>query len=128
MSVAMIGLASILAFVGLFTISGLIAVARRAISRATTALAVMRDPALDDDAKEAEVQKASLALFRDFGGIVLRSALVLTGAAVPLYVSDLAGIVPVETTLNWLMRWDVIIGASALIGGAAYAMSRLKGA
>ncbi|MEM7268685.1 MAG: hypothetical protein AAF401_05470 [Pseudomonadota bacterium] len=128
MTVALIGCASILVFVLLFRFVGLLVVAQRAVATARSAVDVMKDRSLDDDAKEKAVQKASLGLFRDFGGILVRSAVILAGAAAPAYLAEFAGLTTAQTVFDWLLRWDVILIASLVSVAILFGLHRLRGA
>lgn len=116
---------SILAFLVAFRFLGIIPVASRAIGTAREAGSVMRDPNLDDDAKEAAVQKASLSLFKSFGSLVVRVVLLLLSAFLPIFLADMFGLVPDEAVIGFLLRWDVLVITSVVIIGAVYLGKRL---
>lgn len=122
----LVGLAAavaIAAFMAAFIASGLVTVATNAGMTARDSLRVMGDASLDDDAKERAVRAASLRLFGAFGSIALRSALTLSAPLAVIWLGDMAGIAEAVATTDFLLRWDVIIGAT-VIGFAAWALAR----
>lgn len=90
-----------------------------ALAIAREALAVMRDPALDEDAKERLVQRRALALVAK---AALLTATVVAVVALPFlllllfHATDLA---PLEDTLALAASWPMIALAAAL-GVAAW--------
>ena len=87
-----------------------------ATTRSTAA--AMRDPALDDRAREKAVQRASLSLMAGFGSIVVRTALALGAALLPVWIASQQGLAPADGVFHFLSRWDVIlITSAAMIGG-----------
>ena len=122
----LVGLAAavaIAAFMAAFIASGLVTVATNAGMTARDSLRVMGDASLDDEAKERAVRAASLRLFGAFGAIALRSALVLAAPLAALWLFDLARLAPMDATIDFLLRWDVIIGAT-VAGVAVWALGR----
>lgn len=119
----LIALLSLAAFMAVLGLSGIVPLARRAIGTATAAAAALRDPALDDAAREKASQAAAIALFGAFAGLLLRSALALGAAALPLLAADAAGLLPLDAAIGFLSRWDVILvlslaGIALWIAGA----------
>jgi hypothetical protein len=106
---AVTGLASVALFMAVLFLSGLVAVALRAIATAQGAVAAMRAPGLDDLAREKAVQQASLRLFAAFGGILVRTALCLAAAALPVLAAGALGLATEAEVTGFLMRWDVIL-------------------
>jgi hypothetical protein len=88
--------------------AGVLAVARGAV-------AALRDPKLDDAAREAAVQRASLQLFGAFFSILARSALALLLSFAPIWLADTAGVVTSEAVLVYLSRWDIILVVSIVM-------------
>jgi hypothetical protein len=83
--------------------------ARSAIAIMQNAIGTMRDPYLDELAREKAVQSASLKLVREAFSLIVRSALALAAAFIPLVLADQFGLAPLSATLEYLGRWDVII-------------------
>ena len=75
----------------------------------------MRDPGLDEEAREKAVQAAALKLFGAFGSILIRSALALIAAAVPILAADAAGIAAEPAVTGFLSRWEVILALTVII-------------
>lgn len=73
------------------------------------ALAALRDPGLDDDAREAAVQRASLRLFGAFFSILARSALALLLSFAPIWLADAASLAARADVLFYLSRWDILV-------------------
>jgi len=122
---AAVAIFSVLLFLVAFQLVRIVPAARRAIAIAQGALGAMRDPALNDDAREKAVQRASIALFGAFGSILLRSLLALAAAVAPIWLADQVGWAQTESVVDLLSRWDIIVGASVLICGLFYAQGRL---
>jgi hypothetical protein len=64
--IVLVALLSVAAFLVAFSLSGIVRVALSAVEIGRDAVGMMRDEALDDDAREAAVQAASLRLPRVF--------------------------------------------------------------
>jgi hypothetical protein len=109
------GLLSVAAFMAAFLAVRIVPAAAAAIATAHGAVAAMRDPSLDDLARERAAQRASLRLFGAFGGILLRSALALAAAFLPVLAADASGIAPEAAVTGFLMRWDVIVVLTVLV-------------
>ena len=115
---------AIAAFLAAFRGFAIVAAARQALSLAGGATGVMRDKTLGDDEKEAAVQRAALSMLRASGSIFWRVAATLICTVAPIYVLDLIGIVDAGQVFAFLARPDVIIGASVLVGGGLWWISR----
>ena len=76
---------------------------------------MMRDDALDDDAREAAVQAASLRLLGVFLSLAVRSVLVLLVSVAPIWGAEHAGVAEGEDVIGLLSRWDVILGSTIAI-------------
>jgi len=117
---------SVLAFLAAFRILGLVDHARAAVTTSRRTMQVMGDATLDDDAKEAAVQRAARTLLVAFAGLALRFAAILVAAYVPILLASAAGLVSQSAALAFMMRADVIVVASALVLGAVWLMSRWR--
>ena len=71
--IVLVALLSVAAFLVAFSLSGIVRVALSAVEIARDAVGMMRDDALDDDAREAAVQAASLGLLGVFLSLAVRS-------------------------------------------------------
>ncbi len=108
-----VAMVSVVVFVLAFRFAGVVPAAAGAIATARGATEVMRDASLDDLAREKELQRASLRLFRAFGSILVRTVLTLGAASLPIAGAEWAGLAMAESVLRYLMRLDVIVVASA---------------
>ncbi len=79
------------------------------------AVAALRDPGLDDAAREAAVQRASLRLFGAFFSILARSALALLLSFAPIWLAETAGVVTSDAVMVYLSRWDIIVVVSIVM-------------
>jgi hypothetical protein len=107
--------ASVAVFMLAFWRLKIVSSARSAIAIMQNALGVMRDPALDELAREKAVQSASLKLVREAFSLIVRSALALAAAFIPLALADQFGLAPLSGSLEYLARWDVIIVISVVV-------------
>jgi len=88
----------------------------RAVNRtAAAAFAGMRDPALDDDAKERAARTAALALFKAFLAILWRGGVALVASIALLEGADLAGLAPAAAVMRQLESWPFIMGATVVL-------------
>lgn len=103
---------SIVAFLLVFRWVGVIPVAKTALVTVHAATVTMRDPALDDLAREQAVQAAALRLMVSTGSLILRSAVALLAACIPILAAAWTGIAPIAATVAFLERWEVILVAA----------------
>lgn len=107
--------ASVLLFLAAFHRLGVVGVARRAIGTTGEAMRAMRDPGLDELARERAVQAAALRVLGAAGGLILRSLAALAVAFLPVLAADLAGLAERGAALAFMERWEVILAASLLV-------------
>lgn len=93
---------------------------------ANAAIAVFKDPQLDDDAKERMARQASLSLFRKAFDIVLKAALTLASAIAPFWAADALNLAPWQETIAFASRWDVLIVTTVVMIGAWLAWRRTR--
>ncbi len=122
--VLIVGLATILAFVGAFHVSGLVARAKAVVTLTSQTMAVISDTTLNDEEKERMVQGAALRLFGQFILITLTAIVVLTMPGVVMAVGDLIGLASFAAVSEFLLSWEVIIGATLLILGGVWLVRR----
>jgi hypothetical protein len=113
--VLIVALATMVAFVATFHFSGLIRRARSAVATVSQTLAVMSRDTLDDEEKERLVQRAALRMFGQFALITVTIGVVFLVPAAVIWVGDLTGLAPVVAVSNFLLSWEVIIGATVLV-------------
>lgn len=114
-ALTLVAAASIGAFVLVFWLAGVVPAAKGAIATMQNAVGAMRDPALDELARERAVQSAAVRLLVAAGSLILRSLLALAAAFVPILAADMADVVPQAASLAFLERWEVILIATLVI-------------
>lgn len=117
---------SVLAFLAAFSLLGIVAKAREAIATSRQTATIMGDSSLDDDAKEAAVQKASMALMKGFFGLVVRIIGILLAAYVPIFLADLFGLLPEEEALAFMLRLDVIAVSSVVVVAVIWLTTKMR--
>ncbi len=90
-----------------------------ALTIARDALAVMRDPALDEEAKERLVQRRAVALVGKAALLTAMSAAILALPFLPLLLFHATGLAPLGDTLALAASWRTVALAAAL-GVAAW--------
>lgn len=125
-AIAITSLLTIILFVAVFMLAGLIPAARRALQAAQQAVQVMRDPALDDLAREKAVQSAAVQVSRITLLLIVKVAVLLAVTALPALAADLAGLAPWTDTVGFLSRWDVLLGATIIVGGLVIGIRRWR--
>jgi hypothetical protein len=108
-------IASISIFIGALWLSGVLQASRSALDTVQGAIAILRNEGLNDDAREQGVRHASLALFRLFASILMRSTLTLLVSTIPIWLADFAGLASSGDVIRFLSRWDVILIATGVI-------------
>jgi len=96
-------------------VSGVMRVSVGVLAMTQNAAAVMRDPALDDMAREKAMQRASLKLLADFGSILLRGGISLAVSFAPIWLADVTGMASSRAVMDFLSRVDVIVVASIVM-------------
>ncbi len=100
--------------------------AREVVSRATDCLNVLRDPSMDDKAKERILQHHTLRLFGLLGLLVGGSILALGLPLSAVWLLELAGVTSVEVVLSVLERIEFLVGVTVL-GSVAFLLLRWVG-
>jgi hypothetical protein len=122
--VLIVGVLSILAFCAAFHFSGLVARAQAAIATARQTVAVISDKTLDDEQKERAVQGGALRMFGQFALITITAILVLAAPAVVMWIAEMLGAASFAAVSDFLLSWEVIIGATVLIMAAIWLVRR----
>jgi hypothetical protein len=112
---ALVTTLGIAAFVVVFALLRVPARASEGLAVAGRAQAALRDPTLDDAARETAAQAAARRLFYVFGVILVRTAAALAAAAVPVVLAARMGLVTAGEVAAFSMRVDVIVGASVVL-------------
>ena len=121
--IALAAVATVAVFAVAFWRLGVVRAASGAIAVSRHTMGIMRDPRLDDRAREDGVQRASLQLMGACASIVVRSGLAVLLSMAPLWVLSALGIVTVAGVMEFLSRWEAIAGATAVML-AGYAVSK----
>ena len=111
----LVAAASIGMFLWVFRQVGVIPIARGALATTRGAIRTMRDPDLEDLAREHAVRSAAVSLVAASGSLILRSAVALMAAFVPIVAADWAGIVGQSAMISFMERWDVILIATVVV-------------
>ena len=112
----------IVLFTFLLHVVRLVPKTREVISIGQRAMATLRDEALSDDEKERRMQKDSLRLLWLLLVLVAGSIVALLVPLALIWLSEFAGLFSVAGVLDMFMRWDFILGGTAL-GIATYIVS-----
>lgn len=102
-------------FVLAFGILGIARIGAGVLVTARDAVAVMRDENSDDETREKVARRASLQLMGALFSILVRTALAVLAAFVPIWIAASAGFAASGDVLRFLSRWDVIVAASLVI-------------
>jgi hypothetical protein len=102
----------------------LVPVAGAIVDTAGKAMATMRDPALDDDAKEQAARSAAIGLFGGFLSIVWRTAAAALASLVVLYGGDWLGLFDADAVMTTLASWEFIIATTVIVTIIWFAFSR----
>jgi hypothetical protein len=110
----MISFSGAVLFVGgviaLIKVFGLLPRAWQAVRMSMSALAVMNDPELGDDRKEALLQGYSLSLLRSFLDLLIRG---VGSIAIPvglLWTLEFVGVLSLKAVLDLTLSWPSLLG------------------
>lgn len=101
--------------------------AREVVRRARTSLDLLRDPSLDDAAKERGLQKHALRLFLLLAILTGGSALAILVPLGGVWLLDGIGVASLDGVLSVLERLDFLAGATVLGGAVYFLVSRSTG-
>lgn len=88
--------------------------AREVVSRATDCLRVLRDPSMDDEAKERILQQHTVRLLGLLGLLVGGGILALLLPLSAVWLLELAGVTSVAVVLSVLQRIDFLVSVTVL--------------
>lgn len=107
------------ASIGIFLVALLllrvVPAASNALTIARGAFEALRDPGLDDAARERAARSASIRLFGSFISILARGALAVAASLLPIWLADALGLARYDQIFDFLARWDVILIASIVL-------------
>jgi hypothetical protein len=112
--ILLIACLSIAMFLGAFGLLGVARVAGQAVRTSQGAAAAMRDPALDDRARERAVQRASIQLLGAFVSLLVRGTTAVAASFAPIAVASALGLTPKDAVVAFLMRWPAWLLATAM--------------
>ena len=109
----------VVGFVALVKAFGLVRKCGEVLDVARSSLAVLRNPALDDDAKESALQSNAVKLFSLFVLLTAGAALALALPAGLIWVLDVLQVVSLRAVLEVTLSWQFLL-ASTVIGLVAW--------
>jgi hypothetical protein len=105
-------------FIWLVRLSRLVPFAQEAVALSRRATAIVRDAALDDDAKEAAIQQCALRLAKLSLLLLVFSAVAVAAPMGAIWLLDLAGLMSLDAVVAILLRRDFLLLATVLgVGG-----------
>ena len=116
---------AVLVFLLAFWRLGVVQAAGRAIALSQGAMQTLRNPDLDDRARETALQRASFRLMGSFGSILLRGVGAFLVSLAPIWAADAAQVADASEVTELLSRWDVLLGGTVLITVLYLAWRRL---
>jgi hypothetical protein len=109
----------VVGFVVLVKAFGLLAKCSEVLDLARTSLAVLRNPALDDDSKESALQSNAVKLFLLFLLLTAGAALALVLPTGLIWVLDRLHVVSLRAVLELTLSWQFLL-ASTVVGVVAW--------
>ena len=106
-------IAVVVLFVVLIYALRVVPMAREAIALASGAVRIMRDPSIEDEIKEEQLQRRSLRLFGQLALLVAGFSAALVLPLVMIWLLERAAVVSLEAVTRILLRWDFIALSSA---------------
>ncbi len=114
----------VIVFAILVHLLGLVPRTMEVVARSRESTAVLKDPKLDDDAKEKALQGLAMRLFVLLGFLIVGSAVALLAPVGMIWLLDIAGMVSLDGVLDMLQRWEFLIAATILGVGIYLAVWR----
>lgn len=99
----------VIGFIIVASALGVIARAKEVVARSKQSLRDLRDPALDDDAKEKLIQGHAVRLFALFGILVGIAVAALGVPVLMVWLADRLGLVSLEAVLALTVSWQFIV-------------------
>lgn len=120
---ALVAVLCIAVFASAFVQLQIVRIATDSVTTASGVVAALRDPALDDAAREATAQQATRRLLYLFGVIVVRSFIALVAGLVPVGLGHMLEVAPAGAVFAFLSRVDVIV-VTLLVVTAVWILGR----
>ena len=115
-------------FAAAFGATGLASSFGRVVETSRGAAKVALDKARTDDEKEIAARRAGLDLLRQSAMIFIKGGATVLAAAMPFWIADVAAIRPLEETMAFALRWDVLGITTLVMIGLVYVWRRLRAA
>ena len=115
----------VVGFVALVRMFGLIKKCGDVFDLVKSSLAVLRNPALDDDAKESALQSYATRLFSLFLFLTLGAALALGLPAGMIWILDVLHVVSLRAVIEVALSWQFLLG-STLFGVLAWRLTHKR--
>lgn len=98
---------------------GLVSRTAEVVARSRESVAVLKDPQLDDEAKERYMQRSAIELFKLLGLLLLGSSVALLLPFAVIWLGDIAGLLSLDSSIKMLLRWD-FLAVTTVVGFVAY--------
>ena len=115
----------VVGFVALVRVFGLVRKCGHVFDLVRSSLAVLRDPSLDDDAKEGAMQRHAVRLFSLFVALTLGAALALALPAGVIWMLDVLRLVSLRAVIEVTLSWQFLLGTT-LLGVLAWRLMRRR--
>lgn len=119
-------LAACVLFAGAFALLGIVGRTMAMFAAMRGSFKVMRDPAMDDLAKEKAIQKGSIELLAHLVAVVAMLALAFGVAAVPALIGSWAGLFSLDEFVAFTLRPDVLVVTIAVFAGIAFVVRKRR--
>lgn len=115
----------VIGFVLLVRMFGLVGKCRHVFDLVQSSVAVLRDPSLDDDARERALQSHAKQLFGLFFLLTAGAVLALALPAGLIWLLDVLRVVSLRAVLEMTLSWQFLT-ATTLLGAAAWRLMRRR--
>ena len=106
--------ASILVFFGALWLMGVVPIAGEVLATTHRTAAIMRDPGLDERAREKAVQRAAVRLLADAASLLARGFVAIAASGIPIWLAHVSGQATTEDVFRVLSGWEAAAMATAL--------------
>lgn len=95
------------------------------VATARESIEVLKDPQLDDDAKEQFMQRSAIVLFKLLAQLLLGSLVALLIPFAVIWLAEMAGLLSLNSSIEMLLRWDFLLAATVTVFAAYFGLRRL---
>lgn len=106
--------ASIVLFFGALWLVGVVPIAGEVLTTTHRTAAIMRDPGLDERARETAVQRAAVRLLTDAASLLARGFVAIAASGIPIWLADVSGQARAGDVFRVLSGWEAAAMATAL--------------